>query len=372
MSKIVVEVKRIDDITPHSNADSLEIAHIGAWTTCVKKDVFKVGDLVVFLPPDAILPRSLHEFLGISKYCGEMPRNSEEHKQGRCRVRATRLRGERSFGTLMTMHDLLQYIFTHAPERSISYGFMEGDDVADMLDITKYTPPEKIRSGDAAPENALFHTYTDIERYQNYPHVMCEGEHVVILEKVHGTNVRMGLVMSNDELTWMCGSHRSNRKQFDTKGEVSLYWRMLSGNVQEMLAAIQHYTKAVSVILFGEIYGPVQDMTYRGVLEFASFDISVNGQYMNWPDVVQWCNRHCVPMVPVLYEGPFSEAVLMEHTDGPTTVCEKPVSKFKGREGVVVKPVVERCSNELPNNGRVILKSVSVDYLNRRGATDNA
>jgi RNA ligase (TIGR02306 family) len=373
MSKMIVKIKHIDAITPHNNADALEIAHLGAWTTCVKKGVFNVGDLVVFLPPDAILPKSLHQFLGITKYCSEMPKYSEDYKQGRCRVRAARLRGERSFGTLMTKNDLLKYVMTYTPEKCTSYGFMVDDDVADLLGITKYTPPEKIKSGDAAPENALFHQYTDIERYQNYPKAIDEGEHVVMLEKVHGTNSRIGLVMSNDDLVWMCGSHRSNRKQFDATGDLSLYWKPLTCNVVDMLTEIQNDTKAVSVVLFGEIYGRgIQDMQYDGNISFAAFDISVNGQYLDWPAVVKMCDKHSVSMVPVVYEGPFSEAILMEHTDGPTIVCEQPISKFKGREGVVVKPIVERQSQYLPNHGRVILKSVSVDYLNRRGGTDNA
>ena len=42
------------------------------------------------------------------------------------------------------------------------------------------------------------------------------------------------------------------------------------------------------------------------------------------------------PLVPVLYEGPFSEAVLLEHTGGATVLGGGHV-----REGVVVKPAEE-------------------------------
>jgi hypothetical protein len=44
------------------------------------------------------------------------------------------------------------------------------------------------------------------------------------------------------------------------------------------------------------------------------------------------------------------------------------LGKFKGREGVVVTPVKEQFSPVLGD--RLILKSVSVDYLNRKGAKE--
>ena len=64
----------------------------------------------------------------------------------------------------------------------------------------------------------------------------------------------------------------------------------------------------------------------------------------------------------MLYRGPFSAAVMLEHTDGATALGGKHV-----HEGVVVKPAAERESAEF---GRVILKSVSGDYLTRKGGTD--
>ena len=42
-----------------------------------------------------------------------------------------------------------------------------------------------------------------------------------------------------------------------------------------------------------------------------------------------------------------------------------------GREGCVVTPVVERYDPGLGGSGRVILKSISADYLARKGGTDD-
>jgi RNA ligase (TIGR02306 family) len=377
MSKMIVKLQRITEIKEHPNADKLEIACIGAWETCVKKDVFTQGDLVVFIPPDAILPKALHEMLGITNYLGDMPKSSEEAEQGKKRVRATRLRGVRSFGTLMTTDDILEYIGikTGIPATWEDNGkdLQEGSDWAEVLDITKYTPPEKVYAGDQEPNHAMFHKYTDIERYQNYPDVIPVGEKVVITEKIHGTNCRVGVVMTDEGLTWMGGSHTVRRKRLDTKGNVSLYWKPLEqAHLREMIEDMQDDQSAVAVLVFGEIYGPgIQDMQYNGKVGFRVFDISVNGEYLDWSDVVYTCGIYGVETVPELYVGPFTPDVLMDVTDGQTTVCEEVVSKFKGREGCVVKPTTERQDFDLPS-GRVILKSISADYLGRKGATDNA
>ena len=74
-------------------------------------------------------------------------------------------------------------------------------------------------------------------------------------------------------------------------------------------------------------------------------------------------------MVPTLYVGPFSRDIVEIHTYGPTTLAEpKDIkSKFKDREGCVITPLVEQRIRGL---GRVILKSVSADYRDRKGAKD--
>ena len=81
--------------------------------------------------------------------------------------------------------------------------------------------------------------------------------------------------------------------------------------------------------------------------------------------------RFGVESVPHLYGGPFSWGVVEEHTYGPTTMClPDTAGRFGGREGCVVTPVVERYDPGLGGGGRVILKSISADYLARKGGTD--
>lgn len=87
-----------------------------------------------------------------------------------------------------------------------------------------------------------------------------------------------------------------------------------------------------------------------------------------WQLIESWCNGAGIETVPLLYSGPFSQSLIDDHTHGPTTLGT-PRSSFKGREGIVITPLAEMYSEHLC--GRLILKSVSADYLDRKGAEDN-
>jgi hypothetical protein len=58
-------------------------------------------------------------------------------------------------------------------------------------------------------------------------------------------------------------------------------------------------------------------------------------------------------------------------TCGETTLVDLSAvkCKFRGREGIVITPVVEAYSEDL--RGRMILKSKSADFLDRKNALDN-
>jgi hypothetical protein len=92
------------------------------------------------------------------------------------------------------------------------------------------------------------------------------------------------------------------------------------------------------------------------------FDISVNGEYLDWADVSLYCSMFDIVTVPVLYEGPFAQNVLERCVNGHTTLATPGEIKcaFKGREGVVITPLEEQFSDSM--GGRLILKAVSSDY----------
>lgn len=357
MSSLIVEVCDVKEILPHSNADKLELAIVKGWQCVIQKGAYKVGDKAVYFPPDSVIPNALADKFGITKYCSPLPKQNDGTRPDGMRIRASRFRGESAFGTIQPCDD---------PTWPV------GMSVVDYYKVTKYEPPPKVFGGDLLPPVEVFHHYTDIENIRNFPDIFTEGEEVVVDEKIHGTNSRVGLVRIDDKWEFVAGSHNTRRKESDDKGVVSMYWKPLTENVRTMLEEISQINNETryNVIVFGEIYGgSVQDMSYGlNETKFRAFDISVDGKYLSTDAKMAWFNKYNIEVVPHLYRGPFSKEKILELTDGPTTLCEpEKAGKFKGREGVVVRPAYERYH---PVLRRVILKSISVDYLGRKDGTE--
>lgn len=326
MSSLIVPIAEIDAIKAHPNADRLEIAVIKGWQVIVGKGTYQPGDSVVYVPPDAVVPVEWSDRWDVTKYLSKG------------RVRCAKLRGEPSFGfTVSTDH--------------LPFPLPVGENVADFFGITKYEPPFKPSTEDAAPEHPLFSKYTDIENLRHFPDVLQAGEEVVATEKIHGGNVRIGAI--DGEI--MAGSHRLRRKRPDDLAS-SLYWFPLTlPGVESLLTALGADHK--QVILYGEVYGRVQSLHYgiENGVAFRAFDLLVDGKYLDWDTLVALCGHHGVPTVPVVYQGPFSLDQVKADSEGKTLV-----GGTHYREGVVVHPVIERHDERV---GRVILKYVSDTYL---------
>lgn len=354
MSEVFAEVVAVDWVKPHPAADRLDIAIVKGAQTVVGKGTFAKGDRAIFFPPDLLLTGEAAERVGVTKYLKHAIYPGQLHRT-QCRVAACRLRGERSYGFLVPCRDALAI----------------GSNVNELFGATKFEPPARFVPADCLPPCALFHQYTGIEHFWRFSTIIEPGEPVRITEKIHGTNSRVGTLLIDGEYQYVAGSHRTNRKKLSAAGNLSTYWLPLEDpRVLELLADLCDGQR--NVIVFGEIFGAgVQDMDYAaiGVSGYRVFDISVNGSYLPFADLKWACRKHDVPMVPILYEGPFNRQILDDLTDGPTTVCPPGFvnSTFRGREGVVVTPQVERFHAAC---GRVIFKSVSVDYLDRKDAKD--
>lgn len=352
MSSLIVKVRTIDEIIEHPNADRLEIVLVGSWRCVTGKGQFKVGDKVVYFPPDSVMSREIADKFGITKYLA-----SVRGEKDKLRVRATRLRTEPSFGTVQPCEQDWEI----------------GTDLAEFYGITKWEPPLSCVDGDAAKPTPAFHKYTGIENYGNFPDVFTEGEEIVINEKIHGQNCRIGLIRVPDEQgneSWelMAGSHEVRRKPIDAKGRESDFWKPVNDNMKNLLYHI--CDKKYNVIIFGELLG-TQDMKYGlqdNTRDFRAFDISIDGKYMDHEEMKSLLDEYNIPIAPILYVGPYNRQVIEKHTDGLTTVCNQDEikEKFKGREGIVFRPTKEQFCSNLPGEGRKILKSVSVDYHDRK------
>lgn len=488
MSTLIIEVCEVASVERHPFADRLGIATVKGWKTAIGFDPatqsfeFAPGEKCVYFPPDAVLPPALANSpyrvcktkgckainktpgqlspeqravdgtcalcgnatewrdgtpgrTGAAAFCAALPRDPATGvRPPGARVCAARIRGLQSFGFIMKLD----------ARQGDDESWPVGTDVREHFGVTKWEPPIENVDGEAAPTHADFHAYTDIEHLANFPGVLADGDEVIVTEKLHGKNVRLGLVVGDGRRTFMAGSHgvrrlelapslrrfpiaqlveqlvlsdeddiaigrvfaydggkfwrvvkakrdaatpwveaeevlRTGTGEFVARQRRSEFWEPMTDSVRGLLTFVldeYEWPEAKrGVVLFGELTG-TQDMKYglRNARGFAAFDLAINGRYVDFDELAELCERFGVATVPTLWRGAFSAAKVAELTDGPTVMCApEEAGPFGGREGVVVRPAIDRLDERMmptSTNGRVILKSISADYLARRGGTD--
>lgn len=305
----------LSSVMEHPNADRLEIATVGGWTTCVRKGEFREGDLVIFIEPDTLVDLTIPEFSFLTSP----------------KIKAKRLRGVQSFGILIKARE----------------GWEEGFDAWEPLGLTHWNPPEPVTfNGECEVAPKLPAPKYDMESFRKFDFFI-PGEDVEVTEKIHGANGRW---VWDDELH--VGSHTTWKRRDSN----NLWWKV--AEKYELEKKLAEFPKHV---FYGEVFGQVQDLKYganKGELFLAIFDILVNGNWMSVDDMNEICAKLDLPRVPLLYRGPYYKGVATDFVDGKTRWAELD----QIREGVVLKTAVPR---SVPEIGRVILKNVSVDYLSR-------
>ena len=211
MSSLIVEVCRVEEVRKHSNADRMCIVKVKGWEVCAGRNdqtgetQFKAGDKCVYFPPETVIPHTLAARLGVTKYLTPLPKDEDGNRPEASRIRVARLRGEASYGLIMACED---------------ESWPVGHDVSEHYGAYKYDPPPPPHDGDAEKDHPAFHRYYDMENIRNFPtEVFQHGDEVVVTEKIHGVNCRLGLIKETDEnghpvWSWMAGSHDVRRKPF--------------------------------------------------------------------------------------------------------------------------------------------------------------
>ncbi|CAB4143134.1 putative RNA ligase [uncultured Caudovirales phage] len=323
----VCYVARINEIKPIPGADNIEQGVIGGWNCIIKKGEYKADDLVVVATTDAVIPEELSDAMNVTNYL----------RKGQ-RVRTIKLRGMYSECLIIPI------TYVQGVKR------VEGTDVMDMLGIFKYEPPAvqvQLASGRKIKyhQNPNFTVYHKFPNIKNVTGMFTEDDHVQITRKLHGTNARYGIVKKRKLSIWdrfkklvrladewvdyefVYGSHNVE-KGSDTQGFYDTdVWRE-AADKYDIKRRLWHFVKIIEPIsnigsgitIYGEIYGPGIQKNYDyGLkeLEFAVFDITINGEYQSTGMVEVYCEHTSglnLPHVPVLYEGAWSQEVQDQFT----------------------------------------------------------
>lgn len=376
MAEFAVQVFEVTSVEPIPGADRIELAVVLDYRSVVSKGAVEAGTRVVYIPEASIVPDAILTDLNL---VGKL--SGPQHN----RVKAAKFKGCLSQGLI--------WIPEWINECQL------GQDVTERTGITKYEPQipgnmgGSIRQWTPPPgvkgTGGLLHY--DIENIKKWPDIIEEGTPCTFQEKVHGTLVQImympgipeeisfdGFAIASKGLgargfCFQNNEENNNNLYIRTLREEKILDKILSyTGLKQLQNPFYQYPELADdsdqpIYFFGEIYGKgVQDLHYgTDKAKFGLFDIYVgrkdHGVWLLQCETALVAERCGIPTLPYLYEGPFSKPILELFTNGKETVSG---TSANVREGVVI-----RTDRTHPKLGRVILKSVSADYLLRKGET---
>jgi len=200
MSSFSCPVVRVSEVIEHPNADRLSIVKLeGLGFTCISGKLedgsprYKAGDFVVYIPSAALLPEWL---LKAMDFWDDINNKGTLAGSDGNRVKPLKLRGIFSEGVLFPVEwdnnlaNLGSGSVVSTPSETPGINSLWqvelGQDVAELLGITKYSPPIPVgMSGEVA--NMFGHTVKfDFDRWEQNTELFDPGEPVVATEKLHG------------------------------------------------------------------------------------------------------------------------------------------------------------------------------------------
>ncbi len=369
-SVFMVPVVEIVNVRHHPNADRLDIVKILGFETVATRDMYKIGDSVLYIPVDSILPADIEKALFANS----------KMKLTNSRVRAAKIRGFVSEG-MISKPELLGVLKPKV-----------GKDYKELLQIHKYQPPERNIQGIKAKTNRvklkdhpLFHSYNGLNRIQWQEDLFTENDLVVVQEKIHGTNARYSILPYTVDTLWRKILHflkltpkfeknyGSNNVQISRKfGYKGFYGTDIYGDVGKKEKIFDKLQP--NEIVYGEIVGPGIQKGYSYGLnghEFFLFDVKIYDpeknemKWLNPLEVLKFAKERGFKMVPIVDSGRFDRKKMEELATGPSLL--DPTEKV--REGVVVKSVLDY-NNPLAKSDRKALKVINPEYLLNPENTD--
>lgn len=379
-------IAKIDEIRPIENADKIEVARVGGWQVVVRKDEnYKVGDRIVYIEVDSIVPNDRVEFAFL--------------KDRKYRVKTIKLRGQVSQGLIMSMSIL--------PEGE----YADGDDVTKVLGIKKHepkvgTPPEsnemrlrtahpklykkpwfkkmmkyewfrriafkffipKKKKSESFPTEFEGVEKTDQERCENMPWVLKDKRPFIVTTKIDGSSTTVVLDKRKmKEDVWVCSRNvrqidRDMKNYHSIEGDNNVYWQVVDKyNIIDFLRAMCKRFDLKWAAIQGETAGISEggakiqgDPHSFNELRFFGYDLIFPGKgKINVIEASNLCKEFGIEWVPIVdtnYILPDDFEEFKLQADGP---CEAPGSKGM-REGYVYR-LAEDCSFSFKNVSRKYL-----------------
>lgn len=358
MTEFRPEVVLIEKIEKHPNADLLDICTvINDYPVITKRNEFVVGEKVGYIPIDAIVPSNeMFHFLCPKKYEKKIVENTILNIPAGDKYNV----GDVPEKYRIIKAKVIRDIYSQGLLVKIDQSMSVGDSITELFNITKYESPNeeenivspkiKGRNAESPPKNWAI-PYYDIESVRKYLPLFNEKEEVVISEKLHGSNFS---ACHDGERLYV-----KSRNFYKKKDEQDSWWKAaINLNLEEKLS------KYPMLVFFGELIGYNNKFSYNTITDgtitpkvifFDIFDVKAN-KYYDYELFNSTCSELGLETVPIVYKGelPYKDE-LYELAEGNSLLNDSHV-----REGVVIKPIVERFEPKL--HSRLFLKLVGKGF----------
>jgi len=387
-------IQKISNVQSISGYDKIDLYQIKGWQVIAGKGEFKIGELVVFIEPDTILPER-PEFEFLRKRCW----NSV---YGGFRIRVMKLGGIYSQGIIFPLSILNKPKKLNLFKWLILFNkktiFQENQDMTSPLGIIRYDEEEKeqLRYEKRHPQKKYFgfrkilfklglighkkrkrtkKSYfpsffpkSDEIRLNSIPEILdcIKEKEIYISEKIDGCsssfyykdgefgvctrnmkigrNANVGLIGS---VHWACVD------KYDIENKLSSYCKNNNKNI----------------VLQGEIIAPsVQGNKYQKtepeLYLYQIYDINKQN-FINYPEFIIITKDLGIPTVPILFKGNERDLNLNSVEDWIKYSIGKSIINLSiEREGIVIRTVKEEKSPGLKTiNSRISFKVINPEFL---------
>ena len=354
----LAKIEMINGIVPIEGKDKIVLATVGGWNVIIQKDLYQVGDLVVFVEPDSLLPEKPEfEFLRSKKFKIKTMKLGHTVSQGICfplsilpqdeqyflEDDVTEILGIKNFND--TEEDTLKIEKAKTFKNPILKYLMRYEFIRKLL-----LPKKKNKGG--FPE---FISKSDEIRCQNISHILKEKDiKYVVREKLDGTSVTFYLKKIPKTFFWQKTKYDfgvcSRNLRLYTENN-SVYWQVAKKyNIEKILERIIGNEDFVAIQ--GEILAPSVQKNKYNVNEpklycfnliYPSGKIDcLTAERLVWKYGLEWC-----PLVEESYTMPDTIEELLEHSTGTSKLYDTL------REGLVYRNYKNDFS----------FKAVSPDFL---------
>lgn len=395
----LAKIVKLKGLKKHSNADRLQCVIID-FQNVITDMTAKDGDVYVFFPVECEINK---DFLSFVNAFREKELNQDQTQVGffekNCRVRAVKLRGEKSEGFILPVHKLEEFSRTSITDVDVEFDSVNGVVICKKY-VVKTQQPKKDKTEQKRKKqvsrivHGQVNLHVDTANYRKNVHRIMPFDNVSVSYKLHGTSFWVSNVLVKRKLKWyekvlkkigvkidelehdyVYGSRKvvKNRYMDDSRNGTDFYkstgksvWAEIADDMKDKLPeGFTVYGEAVGFtsnnipIQKGFDYGCKQGekkvFVYRVTFTNSKgyvYNLSTNA-------VIDFCKRYDLEHVPYFFVGRFNDLVDLL-SDGVTVDQDNIVNCLE--EYFQFDKDCHMCNNKVPREGIVIRKESQFDF----------